>query len=1628
MSHHTRFIADRWTLALRVSLLCLISFNFTQTVSAQVGDLIWQDNFDTLNNDIWTVDVGDGCDQGLCGWGNAELQSYEAANVSITAITSGQPSPGQSSNHALQLQARHPNGGQITSGKVLSDRKLAVRYGMIEFRLQVPDLDTGYWPAVWMLGTSTLPWPNKGEIDMMEMGHRQAGRLEWYAFNDDPSDDSRVDAPPINHFTGANLIKYDAAACVPGNETCAASSAWQTDNAHVSATPLSNRFVIYRTYWTPDSIRFTVEDNGIEYDLYDTPQPVDADGPFREPFFLLMNLAIGGNFTDALNASQITAPDNGNMLVDYIRVYQYNGFGEVLVGDQTSPETGTFGVFTDTTPTTNKLEAGVSSSIFLWDPTSSDGATLPYEGDNVIAWSYDGANTWFGGGVQSNQARNLTNFADGELTFNIQIPADVSFRIGVTDTYSNENWVTFPALETKYGLTRDGSWGQVSIPMADLRGDLIAIQSLQYLFAISSDASNLPDGPFEYAIDNIFYTGGGSAPLDSDGDGVVDADDACPNTPTGATVDNNGCEVIIIAPETKRIQAQDYINYSDSTLGNIGGEARTDDVDIEITGDNSGAYNVGWTATGEWLEYNVQLGAGDYDLLARVATQQSSGPALSVSLNGSSIGAINVDYTGGWQTYETLDLGLVSISLAGSYTVRVDITGGGLNLNWLEFTLREQQAVDSDGDGILDSIDLCANTPNGVAVDASGCPISQSNPFGANKLNNTTLEFYVATSGWADVHYSKNGGAQQNHRMTQANDRNTFQVHNLVDNDQLTYWFTYLDPSSNQVVDTAAATYTHNTNNPIDTNIALQQPATASSALQSASLAFDGDLATRWESSHSVDPTWLSVDLGQTFNLSAVSIDWEAANAASYSVQGSLDGSNWTTLFSLSNGAFGARTDTRTVAGLARYVRMLGQTRSQGNDWGYSIFEMQVMGSPANSAADSDGDGVADSQDNCPNTPPTTQVDVIGCPIPTSTGDITPLFNANTALEPDTQYDRGDALVTRFSDRPRTRHAREDQYQSYDHYIKFYFEHRASNIEIIDYVAKGGDSIVMNVRTLWPLNDSEAENRWWYLGRNTVAEYHGGMGMEFVGFDGTYWNYTKSDNLNRQYNREIQLGDRLEFEISQFSRGDIPRGQANYYGTTYLYIVGKGVVPWYTENAGEFVQGAADFQEDSREIPESYWLGGNTTIHYQYTDEPNDHFMQMATNLGYLNGQKFLEGRRLIHSSFIDGTHDEDPENGVLSEVVNLVGSQAYINQRCSGCHERNGSAPVANNNELLDRWVFKVAGADGQPHPEFGRVLQPKQVNGGGEGDVSIAFWSELADGLRAPTYQFSNGAPQRFSARIAPRLVGLGLLEAIPETTILAQEDPNDIDGDGISGRANRIIDPANPQLTRLGRFGWKAATTSLHHQVSAALNTDMGVRTQLLPNLDCGAAQSGCNNNSPILAEQHVDKMVTYLTGLGVRPQRGWESGNEDQTIVNGKSLFTQSGCAGCHTPSLQTSEFHPLAEARDQVIHPYSDLLLHDMGDGLADNLGEGDASGREWRTTPLWGLGLAACVTGGVSNVTGLEGGEVCTPHHAYLHDGRARSIEEAILWHDGEARNAKLNYQGLSQSDKNAMLRFLESL
>lgn len=464
-----------------------------------IGQLLWSEEFNgpSVNTSTWNLQDGDGCQIGLCGYGNNELQYYSPNNASIVNV------PFESGTRALAIQARSQAQGSksFTSARLDTRGKVQVQYGMIEVRMATPNLGTGLWPAAWLLGTSSQTWPRNGEIDIMEMGHKASER-------------AHAGAPSSNHFVGSNVITWQQAACVPGNESCAASTAWQTKNWYVPSNSLANRFVTYRFYWTESEMRFTTVDNGVEHNMYNAPLPVNSSA-LQAPFYLLLNMAVGGNFTDAATPGQVTAPLPGTMYVDYVRVYQLDGKGQVKLGNQTVPEAaGKFGVFTDNTAVNAKLVAGTSSDIFLWNTASTGaGNTAPYEGGNVIAWNYTTPGQWFGGGIQARQARDLSNYRNGGVVkFRIRIPGNVGFRIGIGDTYTNQNWVNFPANTTAYGLSRNGEWGQVTLPVSTLLGSLVAAQSISDIFMISSIDGALPGSAFQFAIDDIVWesSGGGT--------------------------------------------------------------------------------------------------------------------------------------------------------------------------------------------------------------------------------------------------------------------------------------------------------------------------------------------------------------------------------------------------------------------------------------------------------------------------------------------------------------------------------------------------------------------------------------------------------------------------------------------------------------------------------------------------------------------------------------------------------------------------------------------------------------------------------------------------------------------------------------------------------------------------------------------------------------------------------------------------------------------------------------------------------------------------------------------------------------------------------------------------------------
>lgn len=377
-----------------------------------------------------------------------------------------------------------------------------------------------------------------------------------------------------------------------------------------------------------------------------------------------------------------------------------------------------------------------------------------------------------------------------------------------------------------------------------------------------------------------------------------------------------------------------------------------------------------------------------------------------------------------------------------------------------------------------------------------------------------------------------------------------------------------------------------------------------------------------------------------------------------------------------------------------------------------------------------------------------------------------------------------------------------------------------------------------------------------------------------------------------------------------------------------------------------------------------------------------------------------------------------------------------YNARSCEACHRRDGRGAVPDGVPATRGLVLRLSlpgGAAARPDPVYGHQLQDAAVPGQtAEGRIAIAYTEQpviLADGttvsLRRPAYRIADAA---FGAladglilapRLAPPMIGLGLIEAIPSADILARADPDDADGDGISGRAN-LVDSAEFGRPLLGRFGWKAAQPTVRAQIAAALADDMGLSNPLRPDPwgDCTAAQAACRKGPHGQApDQHgglevdgesLDLLTFYSRNLAL-PERPSAASRQ---VLRGKALFAAAGCPACHIPKFVTARLPDRPEQSFQLIWPYSDLLLHDMGEGLADGRPEGLAMGREWRTPPLWGIGRTHAVAG----------------REAYLHDGRARSLLEAILWHGGEAQVARDRVIALSAKDRRALLDFLGNL
>jgi CxxC motif-containing protein (DUF1111 family) len=443
--------------------------------------------------------------------------------------------------------------------------------------------------------------------------------------------------------------------------------------------------------------------------------------------------------------------------------------------------------------------------------------------------------------------------------------------------------------------------------------------------------------------------------------------------------------------------------------------------------------------------------------------------------------------------------------------------------------------------------------------------------------------------------------------------------------------------------------------------------------------------------------------------------------------------------------------------------------------------------------------------------------------------------------------------------------------------------------------------------------------------------------------------------------------------------------------------------------------GSASDVDDGEDLP-----GGDTTNTLLFGTNA---FLPAADNISLDNMLMFSTGNAFFNQQWAEAPSSNTSRDG-LGPLFNA--------RSCSTCHFKDGRGrpPLdaeASFTSMLLRIGTGELGASGNPTPDpvYGDQLQPNGAGDvPGEGTPRVTYTpipGEYADGeafeLSAPAYAIeapSHGpfdSNLKISPRVAPAMIGMGLLEAIPESRLSELADPDDRDGDGISGRLNQVWDEA-AQATRTGRFGWKAEQPSVRQQAAGAFIGDLGITSSVFPAQECSDAELECLNavggGDPEITDRLLDRVVRYSELLAVPARQRFA----DENVLRGKTQFSELGCGGCHTPSHRTSDGAELEEVRDQLIFPYTDLLLHEMGDALSDERPSYAASGSEWRTPPLWGLGHYRTVNG----------------HDRLLHDGRARGVAEAILWHAGEAEAAKQRFSELPASSRLDLIAFVESL
>ncbi|MFZ6012435.1 MAG: Ig-like domain-containing protein [Bacteroidota bacterium] len=941
------------------------------TFCAQAQTLVWEDDFNgsTINGDNWTFDFGDGCERGLCGWGNSELQYYTSRSENARIV-----------NGNLLLEARRENflTREFTSARLKTEGRVHFKYGTLEARMKIPNLANGLWPALWMLGI-TGAWPANGEIDIAELGIAEA-----------------IANGTVNRTVGAAVHwSYNGSQADYGR-------------GHTAATNLNDDYHIYKMTWDASFIRVYIDN--FEFFAFDISNiAANSLEEFHIPHFLILNLAVGGSYTGIFSAAGITAPMPGQMMIDYIKLYQDTPGSQLYLGKDHA-KSGSFGVYAENTPVNDRLTYGTDANLFLWNNLTSISST-PYEGSQVLAYRAN-AGSWFGMGVATDY-KNMSNFNNGYLKFQMKTTSAHPFRIGVSSGHG-DSWINFVNGGNQYGLVRDGAWHEVSIPFSAFIN--LDLYSMKQMFMLTADP---PPANVEFSIDNIYWSGGTTSNLppavsitspsdgaiftapasvtisatasDSDGTvGKVDfynggvllgTDTSSPYQFTWNNVSNGNYSLTAVATDNGNLTTTSApVSITVNPSNTLPSPWQTADIGaVGVTGSashSSGTFTLNGSGADIWnnadeFRFVYQSLSGNGAIVAQVNSLNNTHPwakagvMIRESLNANSKHAMTAltpsngaafqrrTSTGGVSAHTGVSgqavPKYVKIERSGNtFTSSYSSNGsswtviGSVSIS-MSTTVFVGLCVTSHNDAVLSAAtfnNVSVTTPNLAPTVSITAPTSGASfvapaaiTINANAADSdgsvTKVDFY-------------NGGAFLG---TDTSSPYAFSWSNVAAGN---YTLTAVATDNGGTATTSAAVNISVTSAPA-TNLALGKTTTVSSTENAGfpgSSAVDGNAATRWSSGFS-DPQWIYVDLAGTYSVNRVKITWEAAYGRDYLVQISADAANWTDLKTVT-GNTSLINDHTALSGSGRYIRIYGTAR--GTVYGYSIFELEVYGTSSGSA------------------------------------------------------------------------------------------------------------------------------------------------------------------------------------------------------------------------------------------------------------------------------------------------------------------------------------------------------------------------------------------------------------------------------------------------------------------------------------------------------------------------------------------------------------------------------------------------------------------------------------------------------------------------------------------------------